>query len=104
MGTSSRISTLYKPGYSSLVFSISSTEELLNEKDIRACYELVSSLLVAVTTQQSSLCTSNGGQGEVREPRRTMDKEVIQSIRQVISRGQVQLEPLRIQSPLEIVG
>jgi len=104
MATSSRISHQYKPGLSSFVFSISSTEESLNEESIRACYELVTNLLVSLTTQQSSLRASNGRQGEVRESRRQVDKEIIQSVRQVISRGPIPMEHIGIPSPLEIVG
>jgi hypothetical protein len=98
MATSSRISTLYRPGLSSFVFSISSTEESLDEETIRTCYQLVTSLLVSLTTEQSSLRTSNGRQGEMREPTRTMEQETIQGLRIIIRDGGVRLESQRVAS------
>lgn len=50
----SSLSHHYSPGYSSLQFSISSTDGSLDEKTIRLAYNMVCSILVAATVAHSS--------------------------------------------------
>ncbi len=50
----SSLSHHYSPGYSSLQFSISSTDGLLDEETIRLAYRMVSSVLVTATRAHAS--------------------------------------------------
>jgi hypothetical protein len=50
----SSLSHHYSPGYSSLQFSISSTDGLLDEETIRLAYSMVSSVLVTATRAHAS--------------------------------------------------
>ena len=50
----SSLSHHYSPGHSSLQFSISSTDGLLDEETIRTAYSMVRSILVAATVAHSN--------------------------------------------------
>ena len=50
----SSLSHHYSPGSSSLQFSISSTDGLLDEESIRTAYSMVRSILVAATVEHAS--------------------------------------------------
>jgi hypothetical protein len=50
----SSLSHHYSPGSSSLQFSISSTDGLLNEETIRLAYNMVRSILVAATVAHAN--------------------------------------------------
>ncbi len=50
----SSLSHHYSPGHSSLQFSISSTDGLLDEETIRIAYNMVRSILVAATVAHAS--------------------------------------------------
>jgi len=70
----SSLSHHYSPGHSSLQFSISSTDGLLDEKTIRTVYSMVSSLLVnAAMAHASSTCQATHRAKTYRDERVSLD-------------------------------
>jgi len=77
----SSLSHHYSPGHSSLQFSISSTDGLLDEETIRNAYSMVRSILVAATVAHSNSTRTqlhrNKTYGDERVPLDSPCSEVI---------------------------
>ena len=93
----SHISTLSKPGSSSLVFSISYTDGLKNEEEVKHVIQLASNLLVNLCANKSSLRTSGGRPGEVRVSSVSqVEQKDVQGICKDASDNPVWVESIRV--------
>jgi hypothetical protein len=81
----SSLSHHYSPGSSSLQFSISSTDGLLDEKTIRLAYSMVSSILVnAARAHASSTSTTTHRSQAYGDERVPLDSPCFETICQTV--------------------
>lgn len=78
---SSQVQHTYTPTTITFSFSMATKIGTLNEESISSCYKLVSSLMVALCTEQASTIVQDGS---LRDRRLCVDQEQTKRIRKAI--------------------